>query len=49
MLAAINPKIVAELDTLAASWMAVANELRAAPSPTRHRVRERKRKTVAKP
>ena len=42
MLAALNPKIVAELDALALAWTAVASEI-TTPAAKRPR-RERKRK-----
>jgi hypothetical protein len=44
MLAVINPKIVAELETLAVSWTAVARDLGESGEAKRPRVRHRKRK-----
>ena len=49
MLAMLNPKIVAELDTLAMSWKAVAVDLGAGASPKQPSARDRKRKSRAKP
>jgi hypothetical protein len=49
MLAELNPKIVAELQTLALSWQAVALDVGQTSSPKRPRGRERKRKAKAKP
>ena len=49
MLAELNPKIVAELQTLALSWQAVALDVGQPSSPSRPRGRDRKRKAKAKP
>ena len=48
MLALINPKIVAELHTLAVSWTAVALDMSATPSAQPPRGRDRKRRAKTK-
>jgi hypothetical protein len=48
MLAELNPKIVAELQTLALTWEAVALDAGQPSSPKRPRGRDRKRKASAK-
>ncbi len=47
MLAAMNPKIVAELDALARAWAAVASEI-TTPTVKRRRARVRKPKASSK-
>ena len=44
MLALMNPKIVAELNNLAASWTAVASDMNASASAKPPRARKRKAK-----
>jgi len=48
MLAAINTKIVADLDALAVAWEAVASELAPTAKAPRPRGRDRKRKASPK-
>ena len=49
MLALMNPKIVAQLNTLAASWMAVALEQPGnEPAPKEQRAPARKRRAKSK-
>jgi hypothetical protein len=48
MLAQLNPQIVAELNTLAAVWTAVATDLNASAPTKPARGRERKRKAKTK-
>jgi hypothetical protein len=49
MLAMLNPKIVAELDTLAMTWKAVAVDLGVGASPKQPHARDRKRRSKTKP